>query len=145
GRSLFVVHRDVSPHNVLVTTNGEVKMTDFGVAKALGKTSVTIAGQIKGKLAYMSPEQLMGGGIDRRADVFALGCVLYEATTGEKPFRGENDPQVMAAIMIGNYDPPRSLRPDYPPDLEAILVRALDSDPAKRFQTAQDMRKALED
>jgi eukaryotic-like serine/threonine-protein kinase len=144
GRSLEVVHRDVSPHNVLITTSGEIKLTDFGVAKALNKSHVTIAGQIKGKLAYMSPEQLMGGGIDRRSDVFALGCVLYEITTGARPFQGDHDPQVMAAIMIGSYEPPQNIRRDYPPELAAIIARALDGDPERRFPTADHLRSALE-
>ena len=144
GRSLEVVHRDVSPHNVLITTKGEIKLTDFGVAKALNKSHVTIAGQIKGKLAYMSPEQLMGGGIDRRSDVFALGCVLYEMTTGARPFQGDHDPQVMAAIMIGSYEPPQNIRRDYPPELAAIIARALDGDPERRFPTADHLRGALE-
>ncbi len=144
GRPLAVVHRDVSPHNVLLTTGGAVKMTDFGVAKALGKSHMTIAGQIKGKLAYMSPEQLMGDGVDRRSDVFALGCVLYEITTGERPFRGEHDPQVMAAIMMGSFAPPSEIVPGYPPELEAILGRALAADPAQRFASAEHLRVALE-
>jgi serine/threonine-protein kinase len=144
GRSLEVVHRDVSPHNVLITTAGEIKLTDFGVAKALNKSHVTIAGQIKGKLAYMSPEQLMGGGLDRRSDVFALGCVLYEMTTGARPFQGDHDPQVMAAIMIGSYEPPQNIRPDYPHELAAIIARALDGDPERRFPTAEHLRVALE-
>jgi eukaryotic-like serine/threonine-protein kinase len=144
GRSLEVVHRDVSPHNVLITTKGEIKLTDFGVAKALNKSHVTIAGQIKGKLAYMSPEQLMGGGLDRRSDIFALGCVLYEMTTGARPFQGDHDPQVMAAIMIGSYEAPQNIRPDYPPELAAIIGRALDGDPDRRFLTAEHLRVALE-
>ncbi len=144
GRHLEVVHRDVSPHNVLVGTDGSVKVTDFGVAKALGKSHMTLAGQIKGKLAYMSPEQLMGGGLDRRSDVFALGTVLYEITTGQKPFTGEHDPQVMAAIVMGNYQLPSELVPGYPAALEQIVVRALANEPSDRFATAQDMQRALE-
>ncbi len=144
GRPLAVVHRDVSPHNVLITAGGAVKMTDFGVAKALGKSHMTIAGQIKGKLAYMSPEQLMGDGVDRRSDVFALGCVLYEITTGERPFRGEHDPQVMAAIMMGAFEPPSSFVPGYPPELDAIIGRALAAEPGQRFASAEHLRVALE-
>jgi serine/threonine-protein kinase len=144
GKPLAVVHRDVSPHNLLFTSSGQVKVTDFGVAKALGKSHMTMAGQLKGKLAYMSPEQLVGGTVDRRSDVFALGCVLYEITTGQKPFQGEHDPQVMAAIMMGNYAPPSALVPGYPPDLEAIVVRALANEPMERFPSADAMRQALE-
>lgn len=144
GRFLGVVHRDVSPHNILVGSDGVVKVTDFGVAKAVGKSHMTLAGQIKGKLAYMSPEQLLGGGLDRRSDVFALGTLLYEITTGQKPFVGEHDPQVMAAIVMGNYEPPSALVRGFPIALEQIIVRALGSEPDQRFATAQDMQRALE-
>src|SRR5690606_10938341 len=91
GQHLGVVHRDVSPQNILVSLTGNVKVTDFGVAKALGMNhEATAAGQVKGKAAYMSPEQATGGEIDRRSDIFALGIVLYEITTGQRPFHGEN-------------------------------------------------------
>ncbi|MBX3261165.1 MAG: serine/threonine protein kinase [Labilithrix sp.] len=144
GRPLAVVHRDVSPHNVLLTLDGRVKVTDFGVAKAIGKSHMTIAGQVKGKLAYMSPEQLVGGGVDRRSDIFALGSVLYEATTGERPFQGEHDPQVMAAIVMGSFAPPSEIVRGYPRDLEAILVRALSTEPGARYATALALKQALE-
>jgi serine/threonine protein kinase len=144
SRPLAVVHRDVSPHNILLTRDGRVKVTDFGVAKAIGKSHMTIAGQVKGKLAYMSPEQLVGGGIDRRSDIFALGSVLYEATTGQRPFQGEHDPQVMAAIVMGNYRRPSELVRGYPRGLEEIVVRALATEPSARFATALELKKALE-
>ena len=144
GRPLSVVHRDVSPHNVLVTVDGRVKVTDFGVAKALGKLHMTIAGQVKGKLAYMSPEQLVGGGVDRRSDVFALGTVLYEATTGQRPFQGEHDPQVMSAIIMGSFEPPSAVLPGYPRELEAIVLRAIATEPDARYSTALQLRQALE-
>lgn len=139
-----VVHRDVSPHNILITQAGEVKVTDFGVAKALGKSQVTIAGQLKGKLAYMAPEQLVGGAIDRRCDVFALGTLLYEITVGIRPFQGEHDPQVMASIMLGRMDPPSKTMPAYPKELEAIVMKALANEPANRFGSAEELRLALE-
>lgn len=145
GRPLAVVHRDVSPHNILFTADGRVKVTDFGVAKALGKQHMTIAGQVKGKLAYMSPEQLVGGGaIDRRSDIFGLGCSLYEITTGKRPFVGDHDPQVMAAIMMGMYEPPSALAPDLPKALEQIIVRALANEPEQRYPTAEHLRAALD-
>jgi serine/threonine-protein kinase len=144
GRPLSVVHRDVSPHNVLLTVDGRVKVTDFGVAKALGKSHMTIAGQVKGKLAYMSPEQLVGGGVDRRSDVFALGSVLYEITTGQKPFQGEHDPQVMAAIIMGNCLPPGEVMRGYPKALERIVGRAMATEPDARYATALQLRQALE-
>ncbi|HVH46527.1 MAG TPA: serine/threonine-protein kinase [Labilithrix sp.] len=144
GAPLAVVHRDVSPHNVLLTLDGRVKVTDFGVAKALGKSHMTIAGQVKGKLAYMSPEQLVGGGVDRRSDVFALGSVLYETTTGQRPFRGDHDPQVMSAIIIGKCERPSSIVRGYPRALEEIVMRAMSTAPEARYATALQLRQALE-
>jgi len=144
GRPLGVVHRDVSPHNILITSEGMVKVTDFGVAKALGKSHMTMAGQLKGKLAYMAPEQLIGGTVDRRADVFALGCLLYEITTGQRPFQGEHDPQVMTAIVLGRYEPPAAVMLNYPHELSIIVMRALANDPAGRYPSAEHMRQALE-
>lgn len=144
GKSLEVVHRDVSPHNVLLTLDGHVKVTDFGVAKALGKSQMTIAGQIKGKLAYMSPEQLVGGGVDRRSDVFALGSVLYEATTGQRPFQGDHDPQIMAAIIMGNCPRPSVVVRGYPRELDAIIARAMSTDPSARYATALQLKQALD-
>ena len=102
GRPLFVVHRDVSPHNILVSLEGAVKMADFGMAKANGQLhETTRTGEVRGKIAYMAPEQIDGGAIDRRADLFAMGCVLYEATTGQQPFAGENEAHVIRRIMEG--------------------------------------------
>ncbi|MDB4941444.1 MAG: serine/threonine protein kinase [Labilithrix sp.] len=144
GRPLGVVHRDMSPHNLLITSAGSVKVTDFGVAKALGKSHMTIAGQLKGKLAYMAPEQLTGGFVDRRADVFALGCVLYEITTGQRPFQGEHDPQVMTSIVLGRYEPPAAIIPQYPHELAIVVMRALANDPQNRYASAEQMRLALE-
>lgn len=144
GRPLAVVHRDVSPHNILLTRDGHVKVTDFGVAKAVGKSHMTIAGQVKGKLAYMSPEQLIGGGVDRRSDIFALGSVLYESTTGERPFQGEHDPQLMTAIVMGNFLPPSEVVRGYPRGLEEIVMKALSTEPDARFATALHLKQALE-
>ncbi len=144
GLPLGVVHRDVSPHNLLITSDGSVKITDFGVAKALGKSHMTVAGQLKGKLAYMAPEQLVGGTVDRRSDVFSLGCVLYEITTGQRPFQGDHDPQLMAAIVMGRYEPPAKLVPHYPRELSIIVMRALANDAAHRYPSAEHMRRAIE-
>ncbi|MBN9163729.1 MAG: serine/threonine protein kinase, partial [Myxococcales bacterium] len=144
GRPLAVVHRDVSPHNILLTRDGHVKVTDFGVAKAVGKSHMTIAGQVKGKLAYMSPEQLIGGGLDRRSDIFALGSVLYESTTGERPFQGEHDPQLMTAIVMGNFLPPSEVVRGYPRGLEEIVMKALATEPDARFATALHLKQALD-
>jgi serine/threonine protein kinase len=146
GRLLNVVHRDVSPHNLLVAQEGTVKVTDFGVAKALNQThQATVAGQVKGKVAYMAPEQIGGMAFDRRSDVFAMGCVLYEAITGVQPFRGENDPQVMQAVLRGTYEPPSKLVRSIPAEVEHIIDRALAPEPRNRFATAERMRVALEE
>jgi serine/threonine-protein kinase len=146
GRLLNVVHRDVSPHNILVSLEGTVKVTDFGVAKALGQShQETAAGQVKGKVAYMAPEQIGGTSFDRRVDVFGMGCVLYEAITGTQPFRGANDPQVMQAVLRGTYDPPSAVVKTVPPELTAIIDRALAPEPRMRFATAERMRVALEE
>jgi serine/threonine-protein kinase len=146
GGPLNVVHRDVSPHNILVSIEGTVKVTDFGVAKALGQShQATVAGQIKGKVAYMAPEILGSAAFDRRSDVFAMGCVLYEATTGNMPFRGGNDPQVMQAILKGIYPPASSVIRGFPVELAAIIDCALAADPRSRFGTAEQMRVALEE
>jgi len=146
GRPLEVVHRDLSPHNVLLTGDGVAKVCDFGVAKALGQLhEQTSAGQLKGKISYMSPEQVTGGAIDRRSDVFSLGCVLYEATTGVRPFKGEQDHMVMHAILSGELQPPTSVVRNYPLELERIVLRALAHQPILRFPTAERMRFALEE
>ena len=146
GRALGVVHRDLSPHNILVTADGTAKVCDFGVAKALGQLhEATSAGQLKGKIAYMAPEQITGASVDRRSDVFSLGCVLYEATTGVRPFRGDGDHQVMHAVLKGELAPPSSLLRGYPQDLERIVLRALSPQPILRYPTAERMRFALEE
>jgi hypothetical protein len=145
GQSLGVVHRDVSPHNLLVSLDGTTKIADFGVAKAQGQLhQVTRSGEIRGKLAYMSPEQLRGSTIDRRADIFAMGCVLYHATTGKPPFGRTCDAQTMRAVLDGAYEPPESVAADYPEELAAIITRALAACPDDRFATAHGMRVALE-
>jgi serine/threonine-protein kinase len=146
GAPLNVVHRDVSPHNILVSIDGTVKVTDFGVAKALGQShQATVAGQIKGKVAYMAPEIIGSAAFDRRSDVFAVGCVLYEAATGTMPFRGGNDPQVMQAILKGTYPPAPSVVRGFPLELAAIIDCAMATDPRRRFGTAEQMRVALEE
>ena len=146
GRALGVVHRDLSPHNILLTNDGTAKVCDFGVAKALGQLhEATSAGQLKGKIAYMAPEQITGAAVDRRSDVFSLGCVLYEATTGQRPFRGDGDHQVMHAVLKGEFALPTSLVRNYPQELERIVMRALAPTPLLRFPTAERMRFALEE
>ena len=143
GEPLGIVHRDVSPPNILVSTTGHVKVSDFGIAKARYQLhSKTRTGEIKGKFAYIPPEQILGRGVDRRADVYAMGCVLYIATLGLRPFGG--GASALGKIVQGRYLKPTEIRGNYPPGLEAIIVRALASDPNLRFQTADEMRAALE-
>jgi serine/threonine-protein kinase len=145
GVLVGLVHRDVSPQNVLVTYDGVVKVVDFGVAKATARLDTqTEAGQLKGKIAYMSPEQLRGEKIDRRTDVFAMGILLYMMTTGKHPFRGDDQAQTIA--RISSDEPailPGTLVPGYPPGLEAVVMQALAKDSAKRYPSANDMLLGL--
>lgn len=146
GHELGVVHRDVSPQNVLVSTKGIVRLADFGVAKARGQQHrPTETGEVKGKLSYMAPEQVTSKNIDRRADVFALGCVLYEATLGVRPFHGGDALATLYKILEEDLTKPRQLDPDFPERLEEILVKALTKDPAQRYQTAEELRLDLMD
>jgi eukaryotic-like serine/threonine-protein kinase len=145
GRSLDVVHRDISPHNILLSIDGHVKVTDFGVAKSHGQWhQTTRSGEIRGKIAYMAPEQINAAPLDRRSDLFGMGCVLYEASTGRAPFRGDNDAALIRAVLDGRYEPPGQLLPGYPPGLAAIVEHALAPHPDARFATAAQMRAALE-
>ncbi len=146
GQPLDVVHRDVSPHNILMSLEGMVKVADFGVVKARGQIHTTTAGgTIKGKLSYMAPEQVCARPVDRRADIFSMGCVLNEIRTGQKPFRGENEAGIMRAIIDGTFEAPDALLTGYPPELSSIIQRALAPDPGHRFATAEQMRFALEE
>lgn len=142
---LGVVHRDVSPQNVLISTHGVITVTDFGVAKALGQAhKATETGEVKGKLSYMAPEQVKSKDVDRRSDVFALGCVLYLATLGKRPFSGGDALTTLYQILEQDIDRPRSVRPDYPEELERIVMKALEKDPDKRHQTAEELQRELE-
>jgi serine/threonine protein kinase len=143
GQPLGIVHRDVSPPNILVSLQGHVKVSDFGIAKARYQLhSRTRTGEIKGKFAYIPPEQILGRGVDRRADIYAMGCVLYVATLGLRPFGGGAG--ALGKIVQGQYLKPSDLRPRFPKGLELIIERALMADPARRFQSAEEMRHALE-
>jgi serine/threonine protein kinase len=141
---LGIVHRDVSPANILVGYDGNVKVVDFGIAKASHRTTETHSGLMKGKVAYMSPEQCVGQPVDRRSDIFCLGIVLYELATVRRLFKGANDFLTMSSITHGVIPKPSELRPDIPPALEAIILKALSANPADRYQTADQMRSALE-
>ncbi len=143
-KPLNIVHRDVSPANILVGYDGGVKVADFGIAKAAMRTTETQSGVLKGKVAYMSPEQCLGEAIDRRSDIFGLGIVLYELATVRRLFKGTNDFITMSMISGAPIPLPSTKWPEIPPGLEAIIMKALARDPAERYQTALEMRGALE-
>jgi serine/threonine-protein kinase len=144
GSPLGIVHRDVSPSNIMVGYDGAVKMLDFGIAKAAQRSVETVSGIIKGKFAYMSPEQCRGRDVDRRSDVFSLGIILYESTTQHRCFRADSDFDTMHRIVTGDVVRPSRLVPNYPPALEAIVMRALSVDVNQRFQSAGLLLEALE-
>ena len=145
GKPLGIVHRDVSPQNVLISYEGAVKMIDFGVAKATTQLHETRAGTFKGKYAYMSPEQCRGERIDHRSDIFAVGILLYEMLTGKGLFHRENIFDTMEAVLNLNPPPVRRRFPDYPPEIDQIIAKAMAKDREKRFQTAEEMQIALEE
>jgi serine/threonine protein kinase len=148
GLPMQLVHRDVSPQNILISRSGHVKVTDFGVAKALGDSrEETEIGRVKGKLSYMSPEQAESKPLDRRSDVFALGVVLYLATVGLHPFRrvSENRDDQYMRLLVGDFRRPTSIIAGYPSELEAIIVRAMSREPMDRFATAEEMRLRLQE
>lgn len=144
GDPLGLVHRDVSPPNIMVRFDGRVVVVDFGIAKVERRFQRVRAGQLKGKFAYMSPEQVSGLPIDRRSDIFSLGVVLYEFTVGKRLFRADNDVATMAAIKDGLVQPPRSVDPEYPRELERIVMRALAREPDERYQTARELADDLD-
>jgi serine/threonine protein kinase len=143
GRALGIVHRDVSPQNVLVGSDGVARVVDFGVAKAVGRLNTTLSGQVKGKMAYMAPEQLRSGAVDRRADLYAAAMVLWEAITLGRPFGDETE----AAFKRVSVDvpPPSSVVPGLPPALDEMLARALARVPEQRTSTALQMARELEE
>jgi serine/threonine protein kinase len=144
GRELSLVHRDVSPQNVLVSFEGEVKIIDFGIAKAAGKGSKTQAGILKGKFGYMSPEQVRGLPVDRRSDVFSCGIVLYELLTGERLFVGESDFSTLEKVRNVEILPPSTYNRKIPDELERIVLKALSKDAEDRYQNAIDLHDELQ-
>lgn len=143
GDPLELVHRDVSPQNVLIRYDGRVKLTDFGVAKAVGRLQRTQPGEIKGKLAYMAPEQAYGRNVDRRSDVYSLGVVLFELALGRRLFGGKSDAETVRNIMQHNIPLPRAVDPSFPVGLEEIILGMLQADPTQRFQSAGAVERAL--
>ena len=144
GQPLNIVHRDVSPANIMVGYDGSVKVLDFGIAKAEERATKTVGGTIKGKYGYMSPEQCKGKPIDRRSDIFALGICLYELTTLRRAFKGGDDFETMKRIVAGDVVPPSAAVPGFPRELEAIILTAMAGDANARFQTAQELIEALD-
>jgi hypothetical protein len=143
GGLLGVVHRDVSPPNIMVTADGTVKLLDFGIAKARGANSRTRTGTVKGKNAYMSPEQILGKPLDRRSDIFALGVVMYEMLAIKRLFHRDSDFLTFKAITEEAIPDIRDRRPDLPPGMRAALLQAMARDPAGRFDTAQGFGNAI--
>jgi serine/threonine protein kinase len=144
GERLGLVHRDVTPSNILIGYDGSVKIVDFGMAKAVARSNTTSTGVLKGKASYMSPEQCTGKPIDRRTDIFCLGIVLFELITAQRLFKGVNEFMTMAAIVEGQIPKPSSLRTEIPPALDEIIMRALERSPESRYQTAESLRESLE-
>jgi serine/threonine protein kinase len=149
GETVNAIHRDVSPHNLIVSYDGNLKVIDFGIAKAASGSTheATSAGTIKGKIAYLSPEQIHGQAIDARSDVFSLGIVAWELLTLKRPFTKEGDTEITIIGKISNCDqyivPPSILNSDVPPDVDGIILKALRKNPAERFSTAAEFQSAL--
>ena len=146
GRLLGMVHRDISPSNVMLSYEGAVKLLDFGIAKALGDApEITKSGTMKGKYAYMAPEQTEGDHVDNRSDIFACGIVLHEVLTGRRLFKGANDVQTIERVRRCEVPPPSLQNPAVSPALDAIILKALQRNPANRWADAADMANALDD
>ena len=144
GHPLGVVHRDVSPQNVLVGVDGVARVIDFGVAKAVGKLEATKPGEVRGKFAYMAPEQLMAKPITRQVDVYAAGVMLWELLTGTRLFKAEDERAVCAAVLRGAIEKPSTVNPEIPPELDAIVMRATALDVGERYLSAREMLVDLE-
>ncbi len=145
GSPLGVVHRDVTPHNVFITYDGQVKVVDFGIAKAMNSSHETRTGMLKGKVGYMAPEQARGERVDRRADIFSVGVMLWEAAVGKRLWKGLNEVQILHQLLSGDIPSPRSMRPDISSQLESIIMKAVASDRDKRHSTALELQGELED
>jgi serine/threonine-protein kinase len=144
GDRLDLVHRDVSPQNVLVGTDGVPRLLDFGVAKASGRLQTTRDGQLKGKLAYMAPEQVRGDPLTRRTDLYAASVVLWEVLTGKRLFYAENEASVLARVLNADVPPPSTIVPSLPRSFDRVVLRGLERDPAKRYASAREMAAELD-
>ena len=144
GEAMGIVHRDISPQNVLLSEQGEVKLADFGIAKAMTKRDRTATGVVKGKIAFMSPEQALGQGIDARSDLFSLGTMLYLVSVGVRPFEANTDFEVLARVQKGQFTPPEDVRPELAPSLTAVIRRLMAVDREHRYQTADELLVDLE-
>ncbi len=145
GAPMGIVHRDVSPGNIVVQYNGAVKVVDFGIAKAQGRVTSTQDGELKGKYGYMSPEQIKNDVMDRRSDVFSLGVVLWESLARRRLFNADNVAATLMQILQGDRTPPSAYDADIPHGLDAVALRALAPDPSDRFQTVAEMKQAIDD
>jgi serine/threonine protein kinase len=145
GQPMNIVHRDVSPQNILVSVDGAVKICDFGIAKAESRLTDTLTGEFKGKFSYMSPEQFAGEELDRQSDVFTLGIVLYEITAWTRLFRGKNEYDTMRMVSEARVTPPSEFDPSFPRDLERIVLKSLERDRRLRYQSAGELQDALEE
>jgi serine/threonine protein kinase len=144
GRPLGIVHRDVSPQNILLSEQGEVKLTDFGIAKAMNKREQTGTGVVKGKVAFMSPEQALGKAIDPRSDLFAVGTILYQLMVRVRPFDAPTDLETLLRVQRADFRPAQVAAPDLPAQVSAIISRAMQLDPDMRYQSADEMLTDIE-
>jgi tetratricopeptide (TPR) repeat protein len=144
GKPLNFIHRDISPQNILITYEGDVKIVDFGIAKAASQSTITQVGMIKGKVAYMSPEQAAGKTIDRHSDIFSAGILLYEMVTGTRMFKGDTL-QILSKVREGEFEPPEKVTSGLPPKLYEILHLALAKNPGQRYQSCAEMLADLEE
>ncbi|MFH1130185.1 MAG: FHA domain-containing serine/threonine-protein kinase [Pseudomonadota bacterium] len=143
GNPLYIIHRDISPQNILLSREGEVKLVDFGIAKAANATNKTKAGVIKGKLVYMSPEQAWGETLDQRADLFSTGVVVYEAITGGSLYLEPNPALLLEKVRYAKIPPPSTIRSQIIPELDTVVMKALKPNPADRYQTAFEFAEAI--
>ncbi|HVJ17003.1 MAG TPA: serine/threonine-protein kinase, partial [Polyangiaceae bacterium] len=145
GQSLDLVHRDVSPQNVMVGADGLSRVLDFGIARAAGRVHTSENRKIKGKLGYIAPEQVQSGAVTRQADIYSASVVLWEVLTGQRLFHGDNQSTVVAQVIAGQVRPPSQVDRNVPPSFDAVVMKGLARDPEKRYETAREMALALEE